>query len=127
MIKLEPNMATIETKYTSTPLEGNLLTESPNGAAMAAFVAAGVGSFAVGFFVLLNEMGLFAAPTLYGPAGGVSGRTTFAVAVWLIAWGLLHSRWKEREVPAGSVWVATAVLILLGILGTFPPFWGLVS
>jgi len=72
-------------------------------------------------------MGIFAAPTLYGPAGGVSGRTTFAVVTWLVAWGVLHARWKEREVAAGRVLLAAAILIAVGILATFPPIWGLVS
>lgn len=94
---------------------------------MAAFLAAGIGAFAVGIFVLLNEVGIFTAPTLYEPAGGVSGRTTFAIVAWLVAWGVLHARWKEREVAAGRVWVATVILTALGILGTFPPFWGVVS
>ena len=98
-----------------------------NGTAMAAFLAAGVGAFAVGFFVLLNEMGIFAAPALYAPAGGVSGRTTFAVVAWLLSWGVLNARWKDREVPAAPVWLAVGALTALGILGTFPPFWGLVS
>ena len=40
--------------------------------------------YIVGFFVLLNETGIFEAPTLYEPAGGVSGRTTLAVAAWLL-------------------------------------------
>ena len=56
-----------------------------NGAAVAAFLAAGIGAFAMGLVVILNEAGLFAAPSLYPPAGGVSGRTTIAVAIWLIA------------------------------------------
>ena len=60
----------------SRPSEGRLLAY--------AFLAAGIGAFAVGLFVLLNEMGLFAAPALYEPAGGVSGRTTFAVVAWLV-------------------------------------------
>lgn len=120
-------MSTIENDLTSTTGVRKQVQELPNGAAIAAFLAAGLGAFAVGLFVLLNEMGIFAAPTLYGPAGGVSGRTTFAVIAWLVAWGVLHARWKEREVAAGRVWLATAVLTLLGILATFPPFWGLVS
>ncbi len=101
------------------------LDELPNGSAMAAFLAAGLGTFAVGLFVLLNEAGIFAAPTLYGPAGGVSGRTTFAVVTWLVAWAVLHARWKTREITGSRVWVATAVLIVLGMLATFPPVWGL--
>ena len=97
----------------------------PNGAALAAFLAAGIGAFAMGLFVILNEAGLFAAPSLYGPAGGVSGRTTFAVVVWLIAWAVLHSRWKGRSLGSRGVHAATLVLIALGLILTFPPVWGL--
>jgi hypothetical protein len=79
----------------------------------------------MGFFVILNEAGLFAAPALYAPAGGVSGRTTFAVVAWMIAWALLHSRWKNRQIEAGRVYTLTLFLVGLGILGTFPPVWGL--
>jgi hypothetical protein len=96
-----------------------------NGAALAAFVAAGIGAFAVGFFVILNEAGVFAAPALYGPAGGVSGRTTFAVVVWLIAWAVLHSRWKWRQIESQRVLTVTFILIALGLLLTFPPVWQL--
>jgi hypothetical protein len=92
---------------------------------MASLLAAGVGAFAMGLFVILNEAGLFAAPTLYGPAGGVTGRTTFATLVWLAAWAVLHARWKAREIPPSRVFGLTLVLIGAGILGTFPPLWGL--
>ena len=96
-----------------------------NGAAMASALAAGVGAFAMGLMVVLNEAGLFAAPALYGPAGGVTGRTTFATLVWLAAWGVLHARWKAREIAPGRVLVLTLVLIGVGMLGTFPPLWNL--
>jgi hypothetical protein len=96
-----------------------------NGAAMAAVLGAGIGSSAMGVFVLLNEAGLFAAPALYGPAGGVTGRTTFATIAWLIAWGVLHARWRSREVASGSVFTWTVVLVVFAIVATFPPVWGL--
>ena len=96
-----------------------------NGAALAAFVAAGVGAFALGLIVILNELGLLAVPALYAPAGGVSGRTTLAAVVWLIAWAVLHWRWKEREVQPGRAFAITLILIALGVLLTFPPVWGL--
>ena len=96
-----------------------------NGAALAAFLGAGIGAFAMGFFVLLTEAHIYSAPTLYAPAGGVSGRTTFAAAAWLIAWFVLHFRWKGRQIESRRVWAATLVLIGLGILATFPPVWGL--
>ena len=65
-----------------------------NGGALASILGAAIGAFAVGFFVILNETGLFAVPALYGPAGGVSGRTTFAAVTWLIGWAVLHRRWR---------------------------------
>lgn len=100
-------------------------TNDANGVPLAAFLSAGIGAFAMGLLVILSEAGIFAAPTLYAPAGGVSGRTTFAVVIWLAAWALLHHRWKGRRVAPGRVCVATACLILLGLLLTFPPVWQL--
>jgi hypothetical protein len=47
----------------------------PNGATLAAVLAAGIGAFAMGVFVIANEAGIYAAPSLYGPAGGLSGRS----------------------------------------------------
>lgn len=96
-----------------------------NGAAMAAVVASGVGAFALGLFVILHETGLFVSPSLYAPAGGLSGRTTFATIVWLIAWATLHARWTRRTVSARPVLASTLALIALGVLGTFPPLWSL--
>ena len=82
-------------------------------------------AFAMGLVVILNEVGLFSAPTLYGPAGGVSGRTTLATAIWLVAWAILHHRWKDRQLQPRRVHAVTVTLILLGLLLTFPPVWGL--
>ena len=98
-----------------------------SGAATAAFLAAGIGAFALGLLVILNEAGVYAAPTLYGPAGGVSGRTTFAVIIWLVSWVVLHRRWKGRQIDARRVHTLTFVLVALGLLLTLPPVWGLVS
>ena len=97
----------------------------PNGAALAAFLGAGVGAFAMGVFVILNEAGLFAPPSVYQPAGGVSGRTTLTIIVWLVAWGVLHFQWRGRELPSGRVVGLIFLLIGLSIVATFPPVWGL--
>lgn len=96
-----------------------------NGAALAAVLAAGIGAFAMGLFVILNEVKLFVAPTLHAGAGGLSGRSTFAVIAWLVAWVLLHARWRARELQPGRILVATLVLTAIGAVLTFPPLWGL--
>jgi hypothetical protein len=96
-----------------------------NGAAMAAVLSAGIGAFAVGLVVLINEAGIVAVPSLYAPAGGVSGRTTVAAALWLAAWVVLHYRWRGREIDATRTDVWTLILTGLGVLATFPPIWKL--
>jgi hypothetical protein len=101
-------------------------TGSANGAAVAAVLAAGIGAFAVGFVVILNEAGVFAVPALYGPAGGVSGRTSLAALIWVIGWAVLHGRWKHRQVDTRRVSVIALILTGLGILLTLPPVWSLV-
>jgi hypothetical protein len=111
---------------TTVPVEStDTRVATVNGSAMAAFLAAGIGSFAMGAIVLLNEAGMFAAPALYAPAGGVSGRTTLAIVAWLVAWGLLHYRWKDREIATGRLSALTLVLLAMGILATLPPLWAL--
>lgn len=100
-------------------------TKLPNGAALAAFVGAGVGAFAMGLVSLLDAIGFLPVPELYGPAGGVSGRTTLAVLIWVIAWGILHRRWRDQDLETGGVRSATIVLTVLGILLALPPVWSL--
>lgn len=94
-----------------------------NGAALAAFLAGGIGAFLLGAIVILNEAGAFTVPAVYAPAGGVSGRTTLAVAGWLIAWVALHMRWRGRELESRRVRTITLLLTAVGVLLSFPPVW----
>lgn len=112
---------------TSTvPMEPRAVREeAANGSAMAAFVGGSIGAFAMGVVVVLSEAGIFAAPTLYGPAGGVSGRTTLATIAWLLGWAAFHYRWKGREIAPRRIYPVALILIGLGILATFPPVWKL--
>jgi hypothetical protein len=96
-----------------------------NGGALAAVLAAAIGSFSLGLLVLANAAGWYAAPSLYGPAGGLSGRTTFALIVWLVSWAILHARWKDRAMRAGGIFGWSLVLIALSLVLTFPPVWDL--
>lgn len=108
-----------------TTTDGERRTLAPNGAALAAYLSAGIGSFGMGLVVILDAVGLFAAPALYAPAGGVSGRTTLAAAIWLVAWAVLHHRWKARRLEPRPVHAAAVALVGLGLILTFPPVWGL--
>ena len=96
-----------------------------NGAALAAFLAAGIGALGLGLVVFLNELGVFEVPALYGPAGGVSGRTTAGVVIWLVAWVVLHSRWKDRRMEPSGLFAMSLILVAVGVVLCFPPVWHL--
>jgi hypothetical protein len=100
---------------------------TPLGASLAAVLAAGIGALAMGLFVIANEAGLYSAPSLYGPSGGLSGRSTFAVITWLVAWAVLHHRWKGGGPDSGTVLRWTIILTGIGVVLCFPPVWGLVG
>lgn len=96
-----------------------------NGRASAAVLAAGVGSFAMGLFTTLKAVSktIKGFYVFYFPTGELSGISTLAVLTWLIAWVALHTSWKDHQVHFRKVFVITLVLIALGLLGTFPPFF----
>ncbi|HSF29490.1 MAG TPA: YHS domain-containing protein [Candidatus Tectomicrobia bacterium] len=96
-----------------------------NGAAAAAVLTVGIGSFVLGLLTTLAAASGSVATVLafYGPVGPLSGKSTVAVVVWLVAWAVFHKRWKNTQVNFSGVFVATLILIALGVLGTFPPFF----
>lgn len=114
----ERNRTTLTRDHDSTKIDG---------ASAAAILAAGIGSFAVGLMTTLAEAiaGLAASLNFVPPVGPLSGKTTVAVLVWLAAWAILHFSWRDRERELGGIYTATLVLILLGVLGTFPIFFEL--
>ena len=97
----------------------------PNGAALAAFLAAGIGALGLGLVVFLNELGVFEVPALYGPAGGVTGRTAAGGVIWLVAWVALHNRWKDRRMESSGTFGLSLILIALGFVLCLPPVWHL--
>lgn len=98
-----------------------------NGAAMAAILAAAIGSATLGVLVLLGAAGLYSAPALYAPAGGLSTRSTLAVVAWLVAWALLHRRWRDQDVPIERIGAWSLGLVALAVLANFPPVWALLK
>jgi asparagine N-glycosylation enzyme membrane subunit Stt3 len=101
----------------------------PNGLGAAAVLAAGIGSGALGVFALANDaipaVGHFFA--FYPPSGGLSGVSTCAIIVWLVAWFILARRWSGRTVAMAKVNLAAFVLLAVGVLLTFPPVMDLIQ
>ncbi len=101
-----------------------------NGAAWAAILAASVGCFSFGLLVDLVELSnhVKTAMVFYTPVGDLSGKSTVAVAVWLIVWVALHRRWRGRNhAKAGMIGRAAICLVLLSMLMTFPPLFDLLG
>ena len=96
-----------------------------NGPAAAAILASAIGIVALGLFTTLAAANapIRNALNFYNPAGPLSGKTTVAVMIWLGAWAVFHSVWKNEQVDLTKVFIATLVMIVLGLLGTFPPFF----
>jgi len=92
----------------------------------AAFLASGLGSLALGITVLLTEMKATAASVQnalkwVGPVGPLSGKTTVAVIVFIVSWVALYFGLKNRAVKLGTMFIISLVLVVLGLLLTFPP------
>ncbi|MGD0460897.1 MAG: hypothetical protein ABSB74_00250 [Tepidisphaeraceae bacterium] len=102
----------------------------PNGPAWAGILAAGVGCASLGLLIDMAEASKTVSNALnfYNPTGDLSGKTTLAVIVWLIAWALLHASWKNRRIQSpGKITLVTLILIVLALIAVFPPFFGLLA
>ena len=95
----------------------------PNGAGAAALLAAGIGSFALSVFAIAADhvASIKNLMIFYRPTGPLSGVTTSAIVVWLVAWAILDVRWKKRTVRLRNIATAALVLLALSLLLTFPP------
>ncbi|HEY3009418.1 MAG TPA: hypothetical protein VGJ63_15320 [Micromonosporaceae bacterium] len=103
------------------------LPQRSEGPAAAALLAAGVGALTLGLLTTLAEASTDIADGLafYDRVGPLSGKTIIAVGVWLIAWLVLQLTAARRLALTRTVLVAFAVLLALGVLGTFPTFFDL--
>jgi hypothetical protein len=98
--------------------------ERPEGPAAAALLAAGVGSAVLGLLTTLAEASEDVKDwlALTDDVGPLSGKTVYAVGAWLVAWAVIGWLVRPKRVTR-MVLIVTAVLIGLGVLGTFPVFF----
>jgi hypothetical protein len=97
----------------------------PNGGIAAALIASGVGCALLGVLIVAVEANAAVKTflTFNQGAGPLSGKTTVAAVGWLVAWGILHWGLKDREVDMKAAVRTTWALVVIGLLGTFPPFY----
>lgn len=98
---------------------------SDEGPAAVALLAGGLGAFTLGLLTTLAEAStsIKDALVINEEVGPLSGKTTYAVVVWLIAWVALHVTARRRLRLTSTVLTVSLVLLGLGVLGTFPIFF----
>ena len=99
----------------------------PNGPVAAVLLATGIGSLVLAILVVWAEASeSFADSLAYSDrVGPLSGKTIWAVVAFLVSWAGLHAVLRRRDVNLHTVWLITLVLLALGLLGTFSPFFEL--
>jgi hypothetical protein len=95
------------------------------GAGAAALVAGGIGCFVVGLMTTLVEVsgGLKNALNWWNSAGPLTGKTGVGVIVWLVAWLGLWLAWRGKVSNIRTASIVMIVLVVLGLLLTFPPIF----
>jgi len=109
------------TEFTPSPLT--------NGKGAAAILAVAIGALALGIFTMAGDAVPSAASffNVWAPTGPLSGVTGLSIIVWLVAWWGLSLLWREREVSLKGVNWAAALMIVTGLLLTFPPVMDLLQ
>lgn len=81
----------------------------------------------MGLLVTLSEViePLKDALNIYPPVGPLSGKTTVACCIWIAAWiALANTNYLKGYLKGRGVTRVSVTLILVGLLGTFPPvYW----
>ena len=101
--------------------------DKPNGPVAAALLAGGIGAAALGIATILAAASEgFAQSLAWIPAvGPLTGKSLVSVIVFFIAWLLLHLLFRGKEVNFNQIVTISLVLLAIGLLGTFPPFFEL--
>ncbi len=61
--------------------------------------------------------------TFNNDVGPLSGKTIGAVLIWLVAWAVLHFTLRNRNVDFRKYFIASAVLVVVGLIIIYPPVY----
>lgn len=89
----------------------------------ASMIASGIGALTLGIMIILAEISpaIKSALTFNKAVGPLSGKTTVAVIAFFVSWLVLHFIFKGRSVALRTSFIVAVVLLVLGLLLTFPP------
>src|ERR671910_1276033 len=99
--------------------------EKPNGPVVAAMLAAGLGAFVLGALTTIAEASESFGESLQyvDRVGPLSGKTLIATGAFIVSWAALAVGLRHRDVEWKPVIWATGLLVVLGLVGTFPTFF----
>lgn len=108
-------------------VDRDFVADKPNGPVAAALLAGGIGAATLGVVTTLAEASEgFAQSLAWIPAvGPLTGKGLVSVAIFFIAWLVLHLLFRRKEVNFNQVIFISMALLIIGLLGTFPPFFEL--
>jgi hypothetical protein len=109
----------------TTPADATPAATRPEGPISAAIIASGVGALALGLLTTLAEASTQIKDWLQWntSVGPLSGKTSMAVIIWLAVWVVLHFALRHKPYETRGALLVAIILIGLGVLGTFPPFF----
>ena len=99
--------------------------EKPEGPVVAVLIAAGIGALVLGILTVWAEASVgFKESLAYNDrVGPLSGKTIWAAVAFLVSWALLTLVLRRRRLDLVKATAVTVVLLALGYLGTFSPFF----
>jgi hypothetical protein len=101
--------------------------DRPFGPVAAVFIAAGIGALVLGILTTLSEAseGFASALEWSDAVGPLMGKTILAAAAFFVSWGVLHALLKDKDPAPRSIFTVAAVLVVIGLVLTFPIFFQL--
>lgn len=98
---------------------------SMESAVGAAFLASGIGSVVLGILVVLSEAnaGIKTFLTFNTAVGPLSGKVILTVIGFVLSWIILHFALRERHVKLQTSFTIGIILLVVGLLLTFPPIF----
>lgn len=115
------------TMQIQTKAEEMSLADVKTGPAAATFIAGGIGAAALGLIVPLSE----AIPafktwlTWNTGVGPLSGKTIIPSVLFFVVWLALGLAFRDKNINLRIALTVGFVGLIIGLLGTFPPFYDL--
>jgi hypothetical protein len=99
--------------------------DKPNGPVVAALIAGGLGAAAIGLLTTLAEASepIKNALNWYNPVGPLTGKSLLGVIFFFVSWIVLYWVFRGKNVNFARATTVALILLALGLLGTFPPFF----